>query len=108
VHEPRTFSPHASDEWIDIWVEGFHKGVKWESTGRKQFDLMSFNNKGSVPVQLWVLWYDDTWWVWDNLGPGTHDVSGWAYWIKDAQMGQPDPSGGVITIDDIVVDHVAL
>ena len=41
----------------------------------------------------------------EDLPPGTHDVSGWAYQIQWAQLGSDTT---YVNIDDVIVNHVLL
>jgi hypothetical protein len=109
---PRYAMTHDAGKTISVWVEGMSGqatfgGMRWSSTGPRLFDLVSFRNRGDVPVTLRVKWYDGSWWDWENIGPGVHDMSGWAYWILEARFFATG-SAGIISLDDIVTENIQL
>jgi len=101
--EPRTVMSHSTGEWYSIYVEAWNNSAG--SQGYPFFDLESFRNTGDDPVDLRVLWNDNNWYVLEDLGPGTHDVSWWAYQIQWALIGSDTAYSN---IDDVIVNHVLL
>lgn len=101
--EPRTVLAHNLGEWYWVSVESWNNSVG--SQGFVYYDLESFRNSGDDPVDLWVLWWDNNWYVLEDLGPGVHDVSWWAYQIHDAVIGSDTTYSA---IDDVIVNHVLL
>lgn len=101
--EPRTVMAHSFGEWYWVWTEAWQNSTG--SQGWRYFDLESFRNSGSDPVDLWVLWNDGQWYVLEDLPPGVHDVSGWAYEISDALIGSDTAYSA---IDDVIVNHILL
>ena len=110
--EPRHLRVHGNSKTLSLWVEGIRRqpsfgGTRWVSTGPRLFNLVSFRNRGDIPITLRVKWHDDQWYDWENIPPGVQDVSSWAWSIKEARFFATDMSGGLsIKLDDIVTDNI--
>lgn len=100
--EPRTAYPHHSGGWFVAYPDAW-----------REFYAISIWNRGTVPIQVWVLANDYNWYYIDNLGGQTN----WGL------TGIPGPFGGfevdigtasgytggaVFAIDDLKIDYPPL
>jgi hypothetical protein len=114
ANEPRYLFAHAANETFKVWIEGLHlsfvfgRGARWQSTGKRVFDLTSFRNRGTKNITLVIHAADDgNWYTLDGLAPGVNDVSGFAWFIDEAHFTSAG-NAEVQSIDDIVTQTIRL
>lgn len=100
--EPRVLYPHHSGGWVVTWPDAW-----------REFNAISIWNRGTVPIQVWVLANDWNWYYLDNLGGQTvWDLTAlpgpFGGYEVDIGTASGYTGGAVFAIDDLKIDYPSL
>jgi hypothetical protein len=94
--EPRYLSTHHGDQWIRIYV--YKSGVP-EMT----FDFKSLKVKGTQGIKFYFRQVDGTWLHWNNITPGTWNLSAYTTGIREVLIRSSQGSPNSYSLDNITV-----
>ncbi len=100
--EPRVLYPHHTDAWVVTYPDAW-----------REFNALSVWNRGTVPIQVWVLANDWNWYFLDNLGAGiAWDLTAlpgpFGGYEIDIGAASSYTGGAPWSIDDLMIDYPPL